>query len=199
MQMGEWNMSLADSSRPRILIIAGPNGSGKSTITKNIPICGTYVNADEIQRISLCTDLEAAQEAEQIRKLLLKANKDFTFETVLSTERNLELLRHAKKQGYEVQSVFVLTNDPCINVKRVKARVRAGGHDVPEEKIINRYEKSLNNLAQLVRIADRTFVIDNSTDKPHLICEVSNKHVTIWETELWSKKAILRLLADKQK
>ena len=187
-------MSLTDISRPRILVIAGPNGSGKSTITKGIPICGTYVNADEIKRVSQCTDLEAAQEAEQIRQILLRSHKDFTFETVLSTDRNLELLRQAKEQGYEIQAVFVLTGDPCINVSRVKARVKAGGHDVPEEKIINRYERSLRNISRLVRIADHTRVIDNSCSEPHLICEVINQHVTIWETEQWSKSAILKLL-----
>ena len=190
-------MSLNDSSHPRILVFAGPNGSGKSTITKGIPICGTYVNADEIKRISQCTDLEAAQEAEQIRQMLLKAHKDFTFETVLSTDRNLELLRQAKELGYEILAVFVLTNNPDINVRRVRARVKAGGHDVPEEKIITRYERSLRNLAQLVRIADHTRVIDNSGEEPHQICEVSNQHLVIWETVQWSKSSILKLFADK--
>ena len=191
-------MSLTNSTCPKILVFAGPNGSGKSTITRKIPICGIYVNADEIKRISQCTDLEAAQEAEQIRQSLLKAHKDFTFETVLSTDRNLTLLRQAKEQGYEIQAVFVLTNNPCINTKRVKSRVKAGGHDVPEEKIVKRYEKSLKNLSQLVRIVDHTRVIDNSGDKPHLICEVLNQYVTIWETAQWSKEAILRLLVEKR-
>ena len=189
-------MFLTDLSRPRILVYAGPNGSGKSTITKKIPICGIYVNADDIKRISQCTDLEAAQEAEQIRQILLKSHKDFTFETVLSTDRNLNLLQKAKEQGYEIQAVFVLTNNPCINVERVKSRAKAGGHNVPEEKIISRYEGSLRNISKLVRIADHTRIIDNSGDEPHLICEVLNQQITIWETPLWSKKAILRLLSS---
>ena len=189
-------MFLTDFSRPRILIFAGPNGSGKSTITRGIPICGIYVNADDIKRISHCTDLEAAQEAEQIRQMLLKSHKDFTFESVLSTDRNLKLLQEAKEQGYEIHAVFVLTNNPYINVERVKYRVKAGGHDVPEEKIISRYERSLRNLSKLVRIADHTRVIDNSGDKPHLICEVRDQQITIWETPQWSKKAILRLLSN---
>ena len=190
-------MSLTNTSSPRILVFAGPNGSGKSTITKGVPICGTYVNADEIKRISQCTDLEAAQEAEQIRQMLLNSHKDFTFETVLSTDRNLELLHKAKEEGYEIYAVFVLTNDPAININRVKSRVKAGGHDVPEDKIISRYKKSLQNLSKLVRIADYTRVIDNSAEKPHLICEVQNRHLTIWETVQWSKKAILALFSDQ--
>ena len=188
-------MSLVNSSRPRILVFAGPNGSGKSTITRTIPICGIYVNADEIKRISHCTDLEAAQEAEQIRQTLLRAKEDFTFETVLSTDRNIELLRQAKEQGYKIYAVFVLTNDPSINVNRVKSRVKAGGHDVPEEKIISRYHRSLLNLSRLVRIADHTRVVDNTEDEPHLICDVLRQRVTIWETPQWSKESILRLIA----
>ena len=190
-------MSLTNTSSPRILVFAGPNGSGKSTITKGVPICGTYVNADEIKRISQCTDLEAAQEAEQIRQMLLNSHKDFTFETVLSTDRNLELLHKAKEEGYEIYAVFVLTNDPAININRVKSRVKAGGHDVPEDKIISRYKKSLQNLSKLVRIADYTRVIDNSAEKPHLICEVQNRYLTIWETVQWSKMAILALFSDR--
>jgi len=196
MQTVGWNMSLTNSSRPRILVFAGPNGSGKSTIARGMPICGVYVNADDIKRASQRTDLEAAQEAEQIRQTLLKSHKDFTFETVLSTDRNLELLRQAKTQGYEIHAVFVLTNDPCVNVERVKSRVKTGGHDVPEEKIISRYGKSLRNLSKLVRVADHTRVVDNSSDEPRLICEVLDRRLTIWETPLWSKKAILSLFSD---
>ena len=188
-------MSFPDASRARVLVFAGPNGSGKSTITRGLPICGTYVNADDIKRAAHCTDLEAAQEAEQIRRMLLNAHRDFTFETVLSTDRNLELLRQAKAQGYEIHAVFVLTNDPQINVRRVQSRVKAGGHDVPVAKIISRYERSLRNLSQLVRIADHTRVIDNSGEKPRLICEVVDKNLTIYESEYWSKASILRLVA----
>ena len=194
-------MSSENSSgnRPRLLVFAGPNGSGKSTVTRGLPIVGIYVNADDIKRISGCTDLEAAQEAEKIRGILLEGKQDFTFETVLSTDRNLELLRQAKDAGYEIQAVFVLTCSSDINVRRVQERVRNGGHDVPEEKIRSRYTRSLKNLAKLVRIADRTRVIDNSGDEPSLICEVVGTSVRIWETEVWPKKAILSLLYEETK
>ena len=189
-------MSSNNITRPRILVFAGPNGSGKSTITKGLPICGTYVNADEIKRFEDCTDLEAARRAEKIRNDLLFARMDFTFETVLSTDRNLDLLRRAKEQGYEIHAVFVLTCDPQININRVQARVKAGGHDVPEEKIKSRYERSLRNVSQLVRIANHTRIIDNSGEVPRLICEVIDKTISIWETDFWDKKSILKLLAQ---
>ena len=179
---------------PRILVFAGPNGSVKSTITKKIPLCGLYVNADEIKRISGCSDLEAAQEAEKLRETLLASGKDFTFETVLSTDRNLKLLERAKERGYQIYAVFVLTNDSSINVRRVQHRASAGGHNVPKEKIVSRYEKSLLNLSKLVRIADHTRIIDNSGDVPEIICEVHGQSVTVYDTSQWSKKEILALL-----
>ena len=180
---------------PCLLVFAGPNGSGKSTVTKGVPVVGLYVNADEIKRISGGSDLEAAREAEQIRELLLSQRRDFTFETVLSTDRNLDLIRRAKKAGYEICVVFVLTRDCEINVRRVRKRVLAGGHDVPEDKIRSRYAKSLKNLSPLVRIADMTRIIDNSGNEPLLICEVENKTVRIWDNDVWSKTDILNLLA----
>ena len=180
--------------RPSILVIAGPNGSGKSTVTKGLPVIGLYVNADEIKKASKCSDLEAAQEAEMIRRALLEAGQDFTFETVLSTDRNLLLLEEAKKTGYQICAVYVLTKDSAINVRRVRNRVKMGGHDVPEDKIISRYEKSLQNLSKLVRIADQTRIVDNSTDVPCVICEVVDGRAQIWESEVWSTAEILRIL-----
>ena len=191
-------MSLTEpKKKPRLLVIAGPNGSGKSTVTKGLPLIGLYVNADEIKRVSGCTDLEAAQEAEQLRELLLARRADFAFETVLSTDRNLSLLRRAKEAGYEICAVFVLTSDVEINARRVQERAAAGGHDVPEDKIKSRYGKSIRNLSPLVRIADKTRVLDNSGAEPRLICEVEGNAVRIWDNDVWTKNAILRLLEKR--
>ena len=125
----------SSSSKPIVLVFAGPNGSGKSTLWRNLEAFGTYVNADDIKKEHGLSDLEAAQQAEALRNMLLDGNQDFSFETVLSTERNLLLLEKAKARGYEVQCIYVLTCDESINVARVKARHMVGGHDVPEDKI----------------------------------------------------------------
>ena len=94
--------------------------------------------------------------------------------------------------------MFVLTNNAEINVRRVKARAKAGRHDVPVEKTISRYERSLRNLPQLVRIADHTRVIDNSGEGPRLICEVVKMNLTIRESEQWSKADAMRMFSGKQ-
>lgn len=186
---------LPNKTHPKILVFAGPNGSGKSTITKEMPIVGLYVNADTIKKEQDCSDSEAAQMAETIRERLLKAKMDFTFETVLSTERNLDLLKRAKDSDYTICAVFVLTCDSRINVERVAARVKAGGHDVPKNKIVSRYERSLANIAALARIADILRIVDNSHEEPKLICEVNHGMAEVWATEDWTKERILRLLS----
>ena len=83
---------------PEIIIFAGPNGSGKTTITRMARTIGVYINADDIKRSSLCSDLEAAVKAEELREEMIEKGEDFTFETVLSTDRNLKLLKKAKKK-----------------------------------------------------------------------------------------------------
>lgn len=193
--MGESSMLSFDTQgSPRILVFAGPNGSGKSTVTRNLPLVGNYINADDIKRTFGLSDLEAAQEAEALREFHLEHGLDFTFETVLSTERNLNLLRRAKSAGYQIAAIFVLTNNPDINVQRVHIRSAAGGHDVPTEKIIARYHRSLENIAELARIADKTTIVDNSADEPVVICQVVQQSASIFPSELWSKEAILNLL-----
>lgn len=82
---------------PEVIVFAGPNGSGKSTITQMAKIGGTYINADDIKRTTLCSDLEAAIKAEELRENMIENKRDFTFETVLSTDRNLQLLQNAKE------------------------------------------------------------------------------------------------------
>ena len=72
-----------------VVVFAGPNGSGKSTVTNLVDKNGEYINADEIKFATKCTDLEAANIAQNLREQCITDHKDFTFETVLSTPRNL--------------------------------------------------------------------------------------------------------------
>ncbi len=120
---------------PEVIVFAGPNGSGKTTITKMAKTVGEYINADDIKKTTLCTDMEAAVKAEELREKMIEQKKDFTFETVLSTERNLLLLKKAKERSFFIRGIYVLTSNVDINVARISAREALGGHGVPEEKI----------------------------------------------------------------
>lgn len=181
--------------KPEIIVFAGPNGSGKSTITKLAKVIEPYINADDIKRSIHCTDLEAAQRAEQLRHEAISHQISFTFETVLSTDRNLRLLELAKSQGYFIRCIYVITCDPQINVARVKSRVFSGGHDVPTEKIISRYSKALDLLPQLIKVCDICHVYDNSED-PVRIFKKRKEECFLWPSDLWSEEKI-HLLTKK--
>ena len=155
--------------KPEIVVFAGPNGSGKSTFTELLKPPMDYINADEIKKNLKCSDMEAAQLAEKQRENHLEKMEEFCFETVMSTERNLNLLRRAKAKGYFIRCYYILTSDPAINVYRVKSRFASGGHDVPEEKIINRYERALFLVKELVEICDVCHIYDNSGEIPFRI------------------------------
>ena len=137
---------------PEVIVFAGPNGSGKTTITRMAKTIGIYINADDIKKSSLCSDLEAALKAEELRESMVEQGKDFTFETVLSTDRNLKLLKKAKEKGYFLRCIYVLTSNPEINKTRIDIRESMGGHTVPEEKIKSRYYNALDLVPELVEI-----------------------------------------------
>lgn len=184
-----------DSSKnPVVLVFAGPNGSGKTTVTRGLSVFGTYINADDLKKEYELTDLEAAAHAEALRNTLLDGGKDFSFETVMSTERNLLLLKKAKAQGYEVQCVYVLTCNENINVARVRARRASGGHDVPEDKIRARYHRALALLPRLIDICDKILIYDNS-DKPSLIMSKAGSYIEIFPNKNWSESALKKLFA----
>lgn len=182
-------------SKPKVVVFAGPNGSGKSTITDKCNICGTYVNADIIQKQNNLTAYDAAIRATNQRIQLLDSNEDFTFETVLSTERNLLLLKNAKSKGYFIRGFYILTYSPDINVLRVRTRVQQGGHDVPEEKIRTRYKKALKLLPQFIEICDVCSVYDNSLDIP---CRIYKKyHGEVYQTnDVWNTQEAIKSLVN---
>ena len=174
---------------PEVMVFAGPNGSGKSTITRMAKTVGIYINADDIKKSSLCTDMEAAIKAEELREKALSNKIDFTFETVLSTDRNLNLLKRAKENGYFIRGIYVLTASSEINIARVKVREASGGHGVPEDKIRCRYDKALALVPELVQICDILHIYDNS-EKPFRIFKKRKDVYYRWENAFWDAEAI---------
>lgn len=182
--------------KPEIVVFAGPNGSGKSTFTVLLKPAMDYINADEIKKNLKCSDYEAARLAEEQREEHLCKMEDFCFETVMSTERNLNLLKRAKEKGYFIRCYYILTTDPMINVFRVRARVEVGGHDVPEEKIINRYDRALALVQDVVDVCDICHIYDNSEVKPYRIYKKRKGKSFFDECDDWSKEDIYSLTQD---
>ena len=180
--------------KPMVLVFAGPNGSGKSTITEYFDIVGQYTNADDMVRAHALTNEEAAVLADRLRYESIHNKEDFTFETVLSSEYKIKILTEAKRTGYFIKCVFVLTKSADLNVARVLYRVAQGGHSVEPAKIRERYNKSLANIRILMNLCDILHVYDNTDNKPVRIVRKHKDQVTIFPNDNWSEEAILRLI-----
>lgn len=156
--------------QPVVTMIAGPNGSGKSFLKASLEqdgiAFGEYLNADDIAKTLDGDPVTVGRRAQEIvrerRDAALSERRDYSWETVMSHPSHVEHLRQAKAAGYEVRLFYVATEDPRINTGRVANRVALGGHDVPTDRIVSRYEKSLAGLADAVEVADVARVWDNS-------------------------------------
>jgi predicted ABC-type ATPase len=127
---------------------------------------GEYINPDDIATELNGTYAERVAQAQLIsderRNACIAARRSFSFETVMSHPSKLEVLVRAKEAGFFVQMFFVGVDDPKTSVERVALRVRQGGHDVPEDRIINRWKRTMDQLQEAIRSTDKTFVFDNS-------------------------------------
>jgi len=151
-------------------LVVGPNGAGKSTVVRIFIQPHTpnavFVNADVIARERWPDapeehSYEAARIAGRTREQLIREGRSFIAETVFSHPSKLELIRGAKAAGYTV-ALHVVLVDPDMSVARVAARVVAGGHDVPEEKIRGRHERLAPLVCEAIALADEAFVYDNT-------------------------------------
>ena len=179
--------------KPEIVVFAGANGSGKSTITNLFQLNMDYINADDIKRSIHCSDKEAAIKAEELREAHVAENENFAFETVMSTERNLNLLKKAKAKGYFIRCIYVITFSPDINVLRVQSRVATGGHGVPEDKIISRYYRSMDLIKSVVPVCDICNIYDNSSDEPFRVFKKRKDEYFCEECEDWLYDDIVEL------
>lgn len=115
---------------------------------------------------------EGAFIASFIRHLLIVQNKSFSFETVMSHTSKIEEIKQVVSLGYNAYLYFVCIDSPEVNVSRVNNRVEKGGHEVAEDKIINRYYRTLENLHLALPHCYRAYLFDNSGKEQLLIAEV---------------------------
>lgn len=132
--------------------------------------------------------------AEFLRLQLLLETSNFSFETVMSHSSKVDFLQQAKKAGFKIYLYFICTQDPEINIARVHNRVYKGGHNVENEKIKERYYRSLELLPKAFLKADRVFVIDNSNVNRTVVLEKSGKEVLLHTSKIpeWVNEFLLK-------
>ncbi len=104
----------------------------------------------------------------------LQSGVSFAIETTLSSKQNLAILRTAKDSGYQVRFIYVALDNPEHNIRRVKERVSSGGHYVPDADVRRRYQRSLANAAEALRLAHEAVVYDNSGLRHRKVLELHN-------------------------
>jgi predicted ABC-type ATPase len=166
--------------RPIVVALAGPNGAGKSTFfAAHLARTGLYfVNAD-VLALSLTMDpYAAAKLAGTIRQQLVEQRESFVFETVFSDPvcEKLEFLKAAEEVGYTVVLIFIGIAGPEISDERVLMRVLQGGHNVPPNKLVERFPRVMNNLKKALAELSNVWVFDNSdmNQKYRLVAKIEN-------------------------
>ena len=151
--------------RPIIVAIAGPNGAGKTTFFEShLKSTGLrFLNADVVARELEVDAYEAAKMIAALRTELVSQRESFIFETVFSDPvgDKLGFLKHAAGSGYAVVLCFVGIAGAETSEQRVAMRVSQGGHDVPPEKLIERFPRTLANLAASIRELPCVLIFDN--------------------------------------
>jgi predicted ABC-type ATPase len=136
-----------------IIVVAGPNGAGKTSFAKEYlsdEIRFTFVNADEIASASVLhagvkhlSDISAGRTMLDRVDSLVDAGADLVIETTLASLTYARKIRIWRANGYHVSLIYLRLNSVEESVARVRRRVDAGGHGIPEEVIRRRFDKSI--------------------------------------------------------
>jgi predicted ABC-type ATPase len=159
-------MRLPLDQRPVIVALAGPNGAGKTTFYQaHLQPAGLrFVNADVLAQELHIEPYAAARLADALRKELVNQRESFVFETVFSDPvgEKIAFLKSAAEAGYNTILCFIGTAGPEASEQRVAMRVSQGGHDVPTEKLVQRFPRILENLKAALRDLPNVWVFDNN-------------------------------------
>jgi predicted ABC-type ATPase len=162
--------------------VAGPNGSGKSSFygtlefeasARSIWIINPDLLTVRIQQVEglelQAANLQAVKRIETWLEVSIRAHQTVGVETVLSTDKYRRLVEAAKTLQFQLRLTYIILDAPERNIERVRMRVKKGGHAVPEDKIVERYARSLAQMPWFLDQADEAWLYDNSDTSPRLI------------------------------
>lgn len=172
-------------------IIGGPNGSGKTTFAESALLKkkgAIYINSDSIARgLTLNGNKHAQYEAgrfmlNQIEDYF-KNEFSFSFETTLSGKIWMNHIKKAKDHQYKIVVYFVFVDSIGLSLKRIKNRVKNGGHDIPKEIVKRRFKRTFSNFVNLYApLADEWYVINNTSKPTEIAFKKGNKEQIIDST-----------------
>lgn len=152
---------------PLLVMLAGPNGAGRTTFYEaHLKSLGlTFLNADVLARETGMDAYEAARVVAAIRDGCIERGESFITETAFSDPigEKVGVLAQAADRGFDVTLLYIVIESSDLSHERVCARVAAGGHDVPAEKLEGCYQRSLDNLERAIERLPRVLIYDNSS------------------------------------
>ena len=169
---------------PTLIIIAGPNGAGKTTFAKEYLSAEDrpfeFVNADEIVRnLSTRSDIRAARLMLSRIDSLAAEGADFVIETTLANRGYARRIPVWRERGYLVSLAYLRLDSVEQSVMRVRSRVAAGGHDIPEDVIRRRFGKSIQCFESVYRpIVDEWYVWHSGDGAFSLVDSWDGRHAT---------------------
>jgi predicted ABC-type ATPase len=172
---------------PGVIIIAGPNGAGKTTFGDEYLSIEKrefeFVNADEIargldaQRAQSRSDVLAARMMLRRVDELVQASANFVIETTLATRSYAQKIPVWREKGYTISLVYLRLGSVEESLARVRKRVAAGGHGIPEDAIRRRFGKSLGYLETVYKPIVDEWYIWESREGAFTLVELSHgKH-----------------------
>lgn len=177
-------------------IISGCNGSGKTTasytLLPEMLECREFVNSDEFAKHLSPFDPSAASVSASrymVQKIeyLLAREIDFCVETTLATRSLVKIIERAKARGYKVTLLYFWLSSPDLAVERVRARVEAGGHNIPDEVVRRRYKMGLEYFFRTyISLCDKWVLADNSKSPFVVIAEGNSQGTYIKDQEKFS-------------
>ncbi|QEE43314.1 hypothetical protein FVA81_01315 (plasmid) [Rhizobium sp. WL3] len=188
-------------SPPTCIILGGPNGSGKSSAYAKLQLDGVWINADEIAKEltesidGRAADIAAGRAAILKIREMNETRTSFVFETTLSSQQSINVMRDAKAAGFYVGLYYVALDSVELNIERVKRRVEKGGHDIPEDDIRRRFFGSLAKLSAALQHADEALLIDNSGLEPREVFRISAGSILSFDID--RRIALHRVFEDK--
>lgn len=191
----------------RFWLIAGPNGVGKTTYAfrhlRAVSGSVNFINLDEIARgLSPLAPRFGEQAAARIAiaraRDFIRLGETFSMETTIAGHTQLALMKEARAHGMTPSLLYFSVRAPEICLERIARRVAEGGHDVADQIVLRRFDRSHANLPVYCAAADLWRIYEASGPKPCLAAEGHASKVVHIDSEcLATANAPVRSLVEK--